>query len=119
MGDNLNLLGALVALRVLSLDDAEQVVAFCRYADDADLAPTTVTGAVDRALDFFNEDPNTEEAHEVARRVAVGRCCECGEPLEDDELTDDDFQMAVDLWLMAREMVRMRDGVVTPDEDDD
>ena len=123
MADDLTLLGAMVALRCITLDDAEQVVAFCRYTDDVDFAPADIAAAIDRALDFFNEDPNVEAAQEAARREAPhGTCSECGGALteeDDDIITDVDLEMSLDLWVMVLDMVRTRDGAVPPAEGDE
>jgi hypothetical protein len=111
VGDNLKLLGALVATKNLSWDDAQAIAAFCEYADDvcADVLPCLEAG-IDLALDFFNDDPDTEAAAEAERVQSShedhgpdrGVCPDCGEPSMMDAVDD---EQSVDLWMAVRGVV--------------
>lgn len=115
---DLTMLGAMVACEAITFDQASQWVEFCTHVDVQCVLPVSLEAAVDLALDYFHDDPDTEAAA-VAEQIAAhaaaphGNCCECGEALDPDEMvTEIDFDMAVDAWVMLRDMVRLRDSIM-------
>ena len=105
---DLTLLGALVALREIPFDDAKAIEAFCAHVDLNEIMPISLEAAIDLALEYF--EPPADEAEAIERDHNHETCPGCGGPMdEEDFLTEEDFNFAVDLWVMAREMVRARD----------
>lgn len=114
---DLTLLGGLVAVHAISFDQAKSLTELCDHVDVQCVLPMSLETAIDNALDFFNDAPDEEAAKVVAAQDAPhGTCCECGEMLDAEDLVSDtDFEFAMDLWLAARDMVRMRDIIESDD----
>ena len=106
------LLGALIATKNLTLEDSVAIAEFAEHVNVQYREPAeSLESAIDIALNFFNDDPDTESARVEAAKNECDHdhCVECGAPLED-FITELDFDMAVELWIMVRDMVRARDG---------
>ncbi len=111
MARDLTLLGALVATGHVLSPDAFRMAEFLDHVDvQYDAPPATLESAIDMALSFFEEDPDTE-AQKVQERVQAahethddgrGVCPDCGEPSMMDSVDD---EMSVDLWLAVRNVV--------------
>ena len=100
MGDNLTLIGALVAVERLSVDDAVMLADYCDYAKESGLKPPTVMSAIDLALDYFRPSPDEDAAAEAAAVAEhdSSTCADCGGDLMDEV----DYSQAIDLWVAVR-----------------
>lgn len=107
---DLSLLGALVALKEIPFDDAKAIEAFCAHVDLNEIVPISLEAAIDLALEYFEPPADEAEALENAPQEHNHEMCpDCGGPMEDNEITELDVEMAVDAWLQVRSMVRLRD----------
>lgn len=118
---DITLLGALVALREIPFDDAKAIEEFCAHVDLNEILPISLEAAIDLALEFFEPPADEAEAIENAPREHNHAACpDCGGPMDQSEvITELDVDMAVDAWVMLRDMVRMRDMLEADSERDD
>ncbi len=104
---DLSVLGALVALRELTFDDAKAIEAFCAHVDANEIMPISVEAATDLALEFFCP-PADEAAAEVAAAIERDHnhepdtCPDCGGPMEEEGPDEHDFAQALALWEAVR-----------------
>lgn len=104
-------LAALVATRNLSAEDAFAIEQYCEHVDTMEILPLSMESAIDSALEYFC--PPADEAEALENTPVADHnhesCPGCGGPMDDEEMTDLDYQMALDLWIQTRDMVRLRD----------
>lgn len=102
------LLGALVATKNLDLADTVAISEYATHVNVQHHEPAeSLESALDMALDFFNDDPDTEAARVVALRSEQSEsevehdpntCPDCGGQM----LDDDDMDQAIAVWAAIR-----------------
>ncbi len=104
MANDFVLLGALVASRNLTYDDAAQIAEFVDHVETLDLDVPDLTAAIDLALGYFNDAPEVEAAKQAEAVQAAHdaeTCPDCG----GDMMDADDFDQAVSVWAAIRGIV--------------
>jgi hypothetical protein len=101
------LLAGLVVTQNLTIGDAEKQEEFLAFVDEVNVDIPDLYVAIDLALDFFNDDPDTESENQAKRVEAAhadghigGTCPDCGGPSMDDF----DIEQAITLWGAVRDV---------------
>ncbi len=101
MANDFALLGAFVATRNLTFDDAAQIAEFAAHVKAEKLAVPDLAAGIDLALGYFNDAPEVEAA-KIAEAVEAahdaGTCPDCGGDMMDEV----DMDQAIDLWVAVR-----------------
>jgi len=99
---DLTLLGALFVTQKITLDEATALAEYLQHVDvQYKNHPETLEVAIDMALGFFRDDPDTEAAKtadSVQAEHDEEACPDCGGEMMDSV----DMEQAVDLWLAVR-----------------